>query len=279
MSNKVFYKDKLMIMIDDHLSYIKNNKRGKTLYLVSKSLLRNGKKIRPLIFLNIVEARSFQFEDEIGKLAISIEMLHCASLIIDDLPSMDNDKLRRGEETVHVKYGVKKAHMLANKYILEAIGNILEICGKNVDDNGECKKLILKEIRDACIGQFYDISGITNSDNNEMSNIINLKTAPFFNIAFILAAYFTREGYKEYIKLGNIFSSMFQICDDIEDHQSDLKKGHTMNHCILMGRGCALELYKDRRTEFIDRLMEAKLYIPYFIYLIDLLDKKVGLDL
>ena len=65
--------------------------------------------------------------------------------IIDDLPSMDNDKLRRGEETVHVKYGVKKAYMLANKYILEAIGNILEICGKNKDDNGECKKLILKE--------------------------------------------------------------------------------------------------------------------------------------
>ena len=74
-------------------------------------------------------------------------MLHCASLIIDDLPSMDNDKLRRGEETVHVKYGVKKAYMLANKYILEAIGNILEICGKNKDDNGECKRLILKEIQ------------------------------------------------------------------------------------------------------------------------------------
>ena len=51
---------------------------------------------------------------------------------------MDNDKLRRGEETVHVKYGVKKAYMLANKYILEAIGNILEICGRNKDDNGEC---------------------------------------------------------------------------------------------------------------------------------------------
>ena len=53
MSNKVFYKDKLMLMIDEHLSLIKNNKKGKTLYLVSKSLLRNGKKIRPLIFLKL----------------------------------------------------------------------------------------------------------------------------------------------------------------------------------------------------------------------------------
>ena len=43
MSNKVFYKDKLMLMIDEHLSLIKNNKKGKTLYLVSKSLLRAGK--------------------------------------------------------------------------------------------------------------------------------------------------------------------------------------------------------------------------------------------
>ena len=279
MSNKVFFKDELMMMIDEHLIDIKTNKRGKILYLVSKSLLRNGKKIRPLIFLNIVEARSFEFEDDIRRLALSIEMLHCASLIIDDLPSMDNDELRRGEETVHVKYGVKKAQMLANKYILEAICNILTICSNRVDDNGECKKLILKEIRDACIGQFYDIRGVTNSDNKEMSNIINLKTAPFFNIAFILAAYYTGEGYKEYIKLGNLFSSMFQICDDIEDQLGDLKKGHTMNHCILMGRECSIQMYKERRDEFIHELREAKLYLPYFIYLIELLDKKVGLDL
>ena len=279
MMNCYKCSNEFMLMIDEHLSLIKNNKKGKTLYLVSKSLLRNGKKIRPLIFLNIVEARSFSFDNDISRLAISIEMLHCASLIIDDLPSMDNDKLRRGEETVHVKYGVKKAYMLANKYILEAIGNILEICGRNKDDNGECKKLILKEIRDACIGQFYDIRGITNCDNDDMSNIINLKTAPFFNIAFILAAYFTQEGYSEYIKLGNLFSSMFQICDDIEDKESDLKKGHIMNHCILMGHQCSMDMYREKRDEFINRLKEAKLYIPYFIYLIDLLDKKVCLDL
>ena len=48
--------------------------------------------------------------------------------------------------------------MIANKYILES-WEIYKICGKNKDDNGECKKLILKEIRDACIGQFYDIRG------------------------------------------------------------------------------------------------------------------------
>ena len=47
MSNKVFYKDKLMLMIDEHLSLIKNNKKGKTLYLVSKSLYEMGKKYVP----------------------------------------------------------------------------------------------------------------------------------------------------------------------------------------------------------------------------------------
>ena len=67
-----------------------------------------------------------------------------------------------------------------------------------------------------------------------MSNIINLKTAPFFNIAFILAAYFTQEGYTEYIKL-EIFFICFKYAM-IEDRESDLKKGHIMNHCILMGQ-------------------------------------------
>ena len=269
MSNKVFFKDKLLEMIDSYISSINNS----TLSSVSKSLLENGKKIRPLIFLNILETRSFEFDQDICALAISIEMLHCASLIIDDLPSMDNDELRRGEKSVHAKYGFKKAQMIANKYILDSLRNII----KNVDS--ECKKLILQELKNASMGQLYDITGVNNSDNQEMSNIINLKTAPFFNIAFILAAYYTKEGYEGYLTAGNLFSSMFQICDDIEDYIKDLKKGHTMNHCILMGREKSLEMYIENRGKFIKCLQDTKIYLPYFIYLIDLLDKKLGLDL
>lgn len=275
MSNKVFHKDKLTEIIDEYLLKIKTERKGKTLYLVSKSLLNSGKKIRPLIFLNIVEARSFKLEGDIAKVAISIEMLHCASLIIDDLPSMDNDNFRRGEETIHVKYGVKKAQMIANKFIFESLKNILNIC----KSSKECKMLIFEQLKRASMGQFFDMKGVSNSDNNEMSNVINMKTAPFFNIAFILAGFFTEEGYENYIILGDLFSAMFQICDDVEDYTKDLQKNHTMNHCILMGKEKSYDLYIKNRDKFVKKLHECKLYLPYFIFLIELLDKKMGLDL
>ena len=275
MSNKVFYKDKLMEIIENHLTRLKCNEQDFSVIFhdISESLLKKGKKIRPLIFLNMIESRSFEFDANVGCLATSIEMFHCASLIIDDLPSMDNDEMRRGEPTVHIKYGAKKALIIANKLIFDALGNISRICDK------ECKLLIINQLKDATLGQYYDITGVTNSDNEELSDIINLKTAPFFNIAFILAGFYNKEGYKEYIKMGNLFSGMFQICDDIEDYMKDLKKNHIMNHSILMGHEKSVDMYISRRKDFIKCLQDNKIYLPYFIYLIELLDNKLGLNL
>ena len=275
MANKVFYKDKLMEMIDNHLTRLKTNELDSSVIFhdISESLLKKGKKIRPLIFLNMIESRSFEFDANVGCLALSIEMLHCASLIIDDLPSMDNDEMRRGEPTIHRKYGTKKALVVSNKLIFDALKNIMRICDR------ECKLLILDQLKDATLGQYFDITGVTNSDNEHLSDIINLKTAPFFNIAFILAGFYNKEGYEDYIKMGNLFSGMFQICDDIEDYVKDLKKGHTMNHSILMGREKSLDMYLSRRRDFIKCLQDNKIYLPYFIYLIELLDNKLGLDL
>tara|TARA_Y100000389_G_C17448918_1_gene513379 strand:+ start:576 stop:1400 length:825 start_codon:yes stop_codon:yes gene_type:complete len=274
MLNNNYFKEDFINIVNNYLTKLKEERDSKTFYLVSKSLLKGGKHIRPLIFLNLIETRSFKFSEDISKLAISIEMLHCASLIIDDLPSMDNDNERRGEPTVHKQYGVKKAHLIANKYILYALCNILKICDK------ESKILIFEQLKNASVGQYFDLTGVTNSDNHEMSDIINLKTAPFFNIAFILAGFYIKEvEYNVYIKLGNLFSGMFQICDDIEDLVKDLKKKHTMNHCILMGKEKCISLYLEKKKEFVALLQESKMYIPYFIYLIEKLDKKIGIDL
>ena len=68
------------------------------------SLLAGGKRIRPLLLLATLQA--FNIEESIGyPCASAIEMIHTYSLIHDDLPSMDNDTLRRGKPTCHVQYG------------------------------------------------------------------------------------------------------------------------------------------------------------------------------
>ena len=255
------------------LDYLKNEEG---IFLeAGKSLLLKGKNIRPLIFLNIIEPKK-KISHIDCKLAVAIELLHCSSLIIDDLPSMDNDSVRRGEPTLHVKYGVDKAQLISNKFIFDAVGIIFNYCDES------CRNLVLSQLKNAAIGQYYDLNCVDGVDGvdgvsiNEISFKINLKTAPFFNIAFILANFSLENSlYKEYTEIGNLFSAMFQICDDIEDHKSDLEKNHKMNHCIILGKKQSLHLYKKNKTEFLDKLVKLDLTCEYFDKIIQLLDNKL----
>jgi geranylgeranyl diphosphate synthase type II len=71
------------------------------------SLMAGGKRVRPVLCLAAAEmfAPSKEFAEEVAlPTAVAIEMIHTMSLIHDDLPSMDNDDLRRGKPTNHVSY-------------------------------------------------------------------------------------------------------------------------------------------------------------------------------
>ena len=68
------------------------------------SLLAGGKRVRPILALKFCEALCGEMEPALDY-ACGIEMLHTYSLIHDDLPCMDDDGLRRGKPTCHVKYG------------------------------------------------------------------------------------------------------------------------------------------------------------------------------
>ena len=60
-----------------------------------------GKRIRPLIFLDLLEGFGFELTPSHFDVAASLEMIHTGSLIHDDLPAMDNDDYRRGRLTNH----------------------------------------------------------------------------------------------------------------------------------------------------------------------------------
>ena len=83
------------------------------------SLLAGGKRIRPILVLLISEC----FEGDAGAalaFGTAIEMIHTYSLIHDDLPCMDNDELRRGKPTCHVKYGESTAMLAGDALLTEA---------------------------------------------------------------------------------------------------------------------------------------------------------------
>src|ERR1700733_1601018 len=72
------------------------------------SLLAGGKRLRPLLVLLACEAVGGETTSALPG-ACAIEMVHTYSLIHDDLPSMDDDDLRRGRPTCHVKFGEAQA--------------------------------------------------------------------------------------------------------------------------------------------------------------------------
>src|ERR1700712_20957 len=75
------------------------------------AVLDGGKRLRPLLVMAAAEAVSGDARSAL-RAAISVELIHAYSLVHDDMPCMDNDVMRRGKPTVHVKYGEAQA-MLA----------------------------------------------------------------------------------------------------------------------------------------------------------------------
>ena len=97
------YLRELTNKIDDSLTQGIDPKKGVLDSAIHYALSVKGKRLRPLIFLTLLEALK-KNPDDYMDIAVAIECIHTYSLIHDDLPVMDNDDYRRGMPTVHRKY-------------------------------------------------------------------------------------------------------------------------------------------------------------------------------
>jgi geranylgeranyl diphosphate synthase type II len=88
------------------------------------SLLGGGKRIRPVLVLATARAVGLE-QEEVLPLAGAIELIHTYSLIHDDLPAMDDDELRRGQPTCHVKFGEGVAILAGDGLYAEAFRHLL----------------------------------------------------------------------------------------------------------------------------------------------------------
>lgn len=123
------------------------------------SLKAGGKRIRPLLFFATLEAFNEDWRDGIP-VACALEMIHTYSLIHDDLPSMDNDELRRGMPTNHIVYGEAQATLAGDGLLTFAFEVITKL---NVDSS-----ILVRLIKELAIaagpegmvgGQVADIEG------------------------------------------------------------------------------------------------------------------------
>ena len=90
------------------------------------SVHAGGKRIRPLLLLDLLEAFHAPILEAHFQVAAALEMIHTGSLIHDDLPAMDNDDYRRGQLTNHKKYGEDLAILAGDSLFLDAFGCVAE---------------------------------------------------------------------------------------------------------------------------------------------------------
>ncbi len=121
------YPENLREEVERHLRSIRFSDEALTAGLdeaMRYSLLAGGKRIRPVLVLATARAVGMEQQDVLA-LAVAIELIHTYSLIHDDLPAMDDDELRRGQPTCHVKFGEGVAILAGDGLYAEAFRHLL----------------------------------------------------------------------------------------------------------------------------------------------------------
>jgi geranylgeranyl diphosphate synthase type II len=187
------------------------------------SLLAGGKRIRPVLALATAHAVGLPTE-AVLPLAGALELIHTYSLIHDDLPAMDDDSLRRGRPTCHVRYGEAIAILAGDALYAEAIQLVL----RDLRAEPACVIACLTELTAASGvqgmvgGQYIDVSGIDESDDAQLRRLHELKTGRLIGASIECVLLLTDDHTRsttlpDFRAFATELGVLFQIVDDILD--------------------------------------------------------------
>jgi len=266
------YPEDLRALVDVELARLRFAAQPTTAGLeeaMRYSLLAGGKRVRPVLALATARALGADPARYLAA-AAALELIHTYSLIHDDLPAMDDDGLRRGLPTAHVKYGEDVAILAGDGLFAEAIRLF---CGQP----GEPARVLagLSELAGATGvdgmvgGQYVDVIGEA-GDAEGLRSLHGLKTGRL--IAAAVGVVLTLEGVAEpetipYRRFSGELGVLFQIVDDIldvtgSDEQLGKPRGSDERHgkltyVSLFGLERARELAAESHAKATTALAEA----------------------
>ena len=197
------------------------------------SVLNGGKRIRPQLALLMAEALKVNVNPKtIDLMAASGELIHCYSLIHDDLPSMDNDDYRRGKLSCHKKFDEATAILAGDAIQPLALEVLTTINDKKLKPEQKLK--IINLFAKACgprgmvEGQSRDLDAENRKIKiDELDEIHHLKTGKLIEACVesicILKENLPKKPLKAFLKFAKKFGLAFQIKDDILDVIGDEK--------------------------------------------------------
>jgi farnesyl diphosphate synthase len=206
--------------------FIKKQKKSGLITAMEYSLFPGGKKIRSKILLDIGAILKVEYKILIA-IGAAVECIHAYSLIHDDLPCMDNDKLRRGKPSTHIKFGESTA-VLAGNSLLTMAFEILT--SSNLKINDKIKVDLVKELSKCsghlgiAGGQYLDLSFEKKKiSKNRIIDMEIKKTGKLFSFCCIVPAIIKRKNLKDikfFENIGANIGLLFQIADDLIDFKS-----------------------------------------------------------
>jgi farnesyl diphosphate synthase len=191
--------------------------------------LSGGKKIRSSIIIGTGKIFNIK-ASKLLNICAAVECIHSYSLIHDDLPCMDNDRMRRGKLATHVKFGESTAILAGNSLLTLAFEMIVD---KNYKIENKSKTELVKTLA-LCSGhtgiaggQYLDLN--FEKKKKKFSDILNMqrkKTGKLFNFCCFAAGLIAKKKIKELkslSKLGEDIGLLFQLADDVIDFKGSKK--------------------------------------------------------
>ncbi len=180
-----------------------------------------GKRVRPCVLLACCELVGGSQQDALP-FAVALELIHSYSLVHDDLPSMDDDELRRGKPACHKRFGEANAILTGDGLLTLAFLLLNETEGRE-----KAKATLAREALNMVEGQLIDLNDSV-CDMDTLWTLYEKKTGALFLAAVLCGAMVggaSEQSYKSLDGFAHILGRLFQLTDDILDADKDAKEG------------------------------------------------------
>ena len=236
-------------------SFITKQKKSELIVPMKYGLFSGGKKIRSKILIDIGNLFKINYRLLII-IGSAVECIHAYSLIHDDLPCMDNDSIRRGKPSTHVKFGESTA-VLAGNSLLTMAFEILSHKDLNVSE--KTKINLINKISESsghlgiAGGQYLDLS--FEHKRIPKKRIVEMeikKTGKLFSFCCVAPLILKKKNKKEIKKFENIGADiglLFQLADDLIDNKGSLLvAGKKTGKDIKKGKATLISLLGHKNT-------------------------------
>ncbi|RMO84462.1 CrtE [Pseudomonas syringae pv. philadelphi] len=225
------------------------NERDLVAIAMREGTLAPGKRVRPMLLMLAADGLGHDSSAAL-ELGCAVEMIHAASLVLDDMPCMDDARLRRGLPTVHLKFGQDVAILAAVALLSRAFGVVAGISEVPPAVRTQLVGVLANAVgmQGLVRGQFQDLhDGLHSRDAEQIATTNRLKTGVLFSAIMDMASLVSGadEGTRADLQdFATELGQAFQLYDDLQDKSADNAKDQGKDE----GKSTFVALYGEHKV-------------------------------